>query len=421
MLRSLLHQLRERLDEPSWVRSAVPLDFVRSAQHAPLLEGGIDALFAGRRACRVEAWPRERHDLRASLVRGLCHGDPPCLQPDDYESEPATFVGVPSARVDPRWGLVQVAPGRFLEESVHSTRWLGSRLSKLFADPVRGDGFLEYVRDRDGVDVCRSDRPGRSLAGTYLLLNHWAAHNYGHFLMDCLPGPFVFLDALREGRLSLLCRPLLDFQRAWLVRLGVPSRAVVEVADPLVEVERLIFSTSLTCCWTPKPSTLHAALFRAVRRVPDPTTPRRVFVSRAARRGSRVMANEAELRRALFARGFREIDPGRHAVDEQARLFSGAEVVVGPLGAGMANVALCPPGAGVVQILPEPVAETWTAYLSHVLGHRSAFVVAPVVDRRAFTVAEGARDDVEFTYETPLAETLAAVDAFVEAAAARRR
>jgi len=410
--------VRERLERPGWVRDAVPVGFVRAADHAPPIDvapgaAAVDALVAPGGPGRVELWPREQHAIDDSLRRDLCHGDPECLRASTYPSEPATFVRLPAARVDPRWGLVQTTPGQFLEESVHATRWLGARLSKLFADPVRGDGYLEYVRDREGADACRADRPGRRLAGTHLVLGHWAAHNYGHFLMDCLPGPYLLLEALRDGRLSLLCRPLIDFQRQWLARLGVPARSIVEVDDALVEVEHAIFPTSLTCCWTPMPSRLHGAMWQTLRRVPDPTAARRIYVSRAARRGSRQMENEDELRKALFARGFREIDPGLHSVDAQARLFSNAEIVVGPLGAGMANVGFCPPGASVVQILPAPVAETWTAHFCHVLGHRSAFVIADVVERRAFTVADGARDDVEFTYHTPLAPTLAAVDALL--------
>lgn len=410
--------LRARLGREGWVRDAVPVSFVRAADHAPPIDvtpgaSATDALVAPGGPARVELWPRERHVVEDSLQRALCHGDPECLRPDAYQSEPATFVRLPAARVDPRWGIVQTSPGRFLEESVHATRWLDARLSNLFHDPVRGDGPLRYVRDRHGVDVCRADRPARRLRGTHLVLGHWAANNYGHFLMDCLPGPYLLLDALRDGRLSLLCRPLVEFQRQWLARLGVPARSILEVDDVLVEVEHALFPTSLTCCWTPQPSRLHGAMWRAVRRVPDPTAARRIFVSRAARQRSRVMVNEAELRHALFARGFREIDPGRHSVDEQARLFSNAEVVVGPLGAGMANVGFCPPGASVVQILPEPVAETWTAFFSHVLGHRSVFVIAPVVERRSIAVASGARDDVEFSYETPLDPTLAAIDAML--------
>lgn len=351
---------------------------------------------------------REEHPLADTVVRELCHGA--LLPHDRYVSEPLSLMHVPNARVHVRWGFVQVAPARFLEDSVHASRWFNPRLSGLPRDPVSATGKLPFVVARGEHDRCDTAPPRRTLAGAHLLLGHWAAHNYGHFFMDCLPAVFQLRDRLRSGELALLARPLARFQREVLARLGVLS-ALREVDEDVVSVEQLLFPNALTCGYMTNPSSLHRALFEALALRGD--GPERIYVSRAKRTGSRAMVNEAELVRELDARGFVAIDPGEHSIEEQARRFSRARIIVGALGAGLTNIGYAPAGCAVVEVLPDRVTETWTAHLCQVLGHRFVYVIAPVHKTNEVVVAGRARDDMAFDYETPLVPTLAAVDALL--------
>ena len=75
-------------------------------------------------------------------MRAVSHGASKCLDHESYWSEPYTFVRLADARVHVRWGIVQDRPGRFLDESVHATRWLNQNVSELPHLPTVGGGLL---------------------------------------------------------------------------------------------------------------------------------------------------------------------------------------------------------------------------------------------------------------------------------------
>jgi capsular polysaccharide biosynthesis protein len=354
----------------------------------------------------------ESHDLRDSILRAHSYGHTPLLSHERYTSTPLTYVHIGNARVDLPWGLVQVEPAKFLAESVHATTWFSKRLSGLPADPVSAEGRLPYIAARGDVDIARKRQPKRRLRGTYLQLGHWAAHNYGHFVMDCLAGVFGLREGLRAGRLKLLSRPLMSWQRELLTRLGVPP--ALEVQDQVVAVEKLVFPLALTCCYMSNPSLLHRDMFTCLSARRDHSAPKRIYISRASRRTSRVMVNEANLLAALSERGFRQIDPGQLSVHEQARVFSNADLIVSPLGAGLTNIGFAPAGCVIVEIMPAALVETWSAHLSQVLGHRFIYVIAPVSHTVETLVAGQARGDLQLHYEAPIDQTLEAIDSVIE-------
>ncbi len=86
----------------------------------------------------------------------------------------------------------------------------------------------------------------------------------------------------------------------------------------------------------------------------------RIYVSRSSR-GSRNIANEAEIVKALQARGFEIIEFEDYSVAGQAELMASADVVVGVHGAGFTNVSFCRPGTKVVEIFGDYVVPCYWA------------------------------------------------------------
>jgi hypothetical protein len=76
---------------------------------------------------------------------------------------------------------------------------------------------------------------------------------------------------------------------------------------------------------------------------------RRLFVSRRDATKRRI-ANEAALLTALRPLGFEPIVPGGLTFAEQVTMFSSAELVVGPHGAGLANALFMPRGSAVLEL-----------------------------------------------------------------------
>ena len=76
-----------------------------------------------------------------------------------------------------------------------------------------------------------------------------------------------------------------------------------------------------------------------------------IFIERGSA-SNRAMPNEAELAEAMREAGFTVIRPETLSVAGQMRFFARARMVVGSLGAAMANVAWCHPGTVVYELVP---------------------------------------------------------------------
>ncbi|MBR0560360.1 glycosyltransferase family 61 protein [Neokomagataea anthophila] len=82
------------------------------------------------------------------------------------------------------------------------------------------------------------------------------------------------------------------------------------------------------------------------------TTPVNLFIERG-QSPNRFVSNEAELSQALTQIGFTSVQPETFSLTEQIRLFSQAHIVIGALGAGMANLAWCKPGTIICELVPQ--------------------------------------------------------------------
>jgi capsular polysaccharide biosynthesis protein len=114
-------------------------------------------------------------------------------------------------------------------------------------------------------------------------------------------------------------------------------------------------------------------------------TPRRLLISRADSPFRRI-ANEAEVAEVLGAFGFETIVPGRMSFADQIAAFRDATHVVGPHGAGMANIVFCGAGAHVLEAF-HPLYGTW-AY---------AMVAPPLgLDYASMVGRDGESDDPQY-------------------------
>ena len=80
---------------------------------------------------------------------------------------------------------------------------------------------------------------------------------------------------------------------------------------------------------------------------------RRIFLSRTNACTRRCL-NEQQLMTALSPYGFQTYCLESLPVEEQFRLFSESAVVIGPHGAGFANMIACAPSSAIIELLPRP-------------------------------------------------------------------
>lgn len=90
-----------------------------------------------------------------------------------------------------------------------------------------------------------------------------------------------------------------------------------------------------------------------------------VYVSRLKATRRRIL-NETDVIDLLTAHGFKIYILEDMSLDEQIRLFNSAKVVVGPHGAGMANITFCRPGTSILEIFtPNWVKDCYWRISSH--------------------------------------------------------
>lgn len=247
------------------------------------------------------------------------------------EATDATVVG-PSALVD--------ASGYLLLEST-----LGE-YERLIDASVRAllSGQLPFETRFQNADIPGYDEP------VFLLTGPWSTEYY-HWITDYLIQVFA-IEAYRErvGRDPLVLIP--SNPPAWirdsLSFAGINHDRTLEWAGGRTSFSSVAVggsryhTMSARESHAPSPMTMAQLGDRIRVAVPEAKTDvadqaKRLYVSRADATDRRVR-NEGALMEILDDYGFERIIPGEKSFAEQVRLFSEAEIVLGPHGAGLTNI-----------------------------------------------------------------------------------
>ena len=226
--------------------------------------------------------------------------------------------------------------------------------------------FAGDIVQRSGSTLrVRAGEPGAALDGSYVSLKKRYEANYGHWLVDLLPK--AYLNEMSDGsRTASYIVPqtqnatLRNVYGESLGLLGIDASRVIPVGQGLTRVDQLDFVTPVSGHPRWKHQVLRdmrEALVNAVRRAPDgrqTSLPTRLFVDRPES-GYRRIRNHREVQASLDAHGFTTIYPADHSFRDQIRLFSGAEVIIGVIGAAMTNTLFAPEHAELLYLAPESI------------------------------------------------------------------
>ena len=184
--------------------------------------------------------------------------------------------------------------------------------------------------------------------GTALLLGSANSDNYYHWMLDSVPR-WKMLQAANwsEYDYVLLHSRSVRFQEEMLDRLGIPEAKRLRCSKNFVhQFERLVVPAMPSFPPEDVPQWI-CAYVRSL--FPEKAAgPEKIYLRRGG--GRRRLANEAELEKALEARGFVSIQTEKLTVAEQARILSSARCVVGPHGAALTNLFFAPPGAMLLEL-----------------------------------------------------------------------
>lgn len=234
--------------------------------------------------------------------------------------------------------------------------------------------------------VSTTNRVMRAARGINLL-NFTSA--YYHWVIEGIPR---VLDMLDEGvdldRFPLCLPPLESYQREFLTLMGItPERQVLSVGKgDWCHLDECIFPTAYfpfgverledPSGW-PDAGVLHRIRDRILERLPPPAeTGTRIYISRqqAAKRKF-TAASEAALAEVLETAGFRKVVLETLPWCEQVRLFAGADFVVAPHGAGLANLVFSRARA-LLEIHNPAETRPYFATIARELGMEYAYAIA---------------------------------------------
>jgi hypothetical protein len=244
---------------------------------------------------------------------------------------------------------------------------------------VLPDGSVAVESTQALVKPClpHAASSARPMEGDYFsLLSPYASDgNYYHWTHDVLLSLFAVAEHLPPGTRFIVQPELRDYHRDSLGMLGIGEDRLVtfdvareQEAPRSWLLERLWFSPG-PIGPTASPDALAWLREQAVASLD--TRPRRahrlLYVSRGRARHRRVV-NEDEVSAYLADRGFEVHVLEDYTLHEQIALFAEAKAVVGPHGAGHANMVFSPPGLVLVDLLGSEVNKCFHN-MSLAIGH----------------------------------------------------
>lgn len=107
---------------------------------------------------------------------------------------------------------------------------------------------------------------------------------------------------------------------------------------------------------------------------PNPDYPTKLYLSRKDIGTRRHIQNEDELIPALEKIGFTPIVCGEMSYAQQENVFANAQVILGPHGGALTNMAFAPAGTSIIEIFHGLQFNSWYKNLANILGHRYGFI-----------------------------------------------
>ncbi len=190
-----------------------------------------------------------------------------------------------------------------------------------------------------------------SLDGKTVSILVGAAESYWHTLIDVVARLALVPESIWP-KIRRVLYPSTGVRIAELLRLfELPENVEQREVRPYetFEVEELLQPSSLHGLFDYHPSLLSAVFARLRMKIDlSAHSPKRIFIDRRASR-LRKLTNEDELIAALP--DFLPVRLEDLSIEEQIRLFSGAEIIVAPHGAGLTNIGFSRPGTYVVELM----------------------------------------------------------------------
>lgn len=246
----------------------------------------------------------------------------------------------------------------FRDVTMDTTRWMISRQGVLVSE----SRYLVHTKNLSRSFASHASRTPRDLDDSkiWIVGANWAIRNYWHWHAQVLPAIIHSRELVppdERSRVAIASNELSQWQIDGLVANGFfPNQVIAFPREQVVFFRRVIYSDLLggrsVFASNEAKRTMRAALLEAGtprhRRV-DLQRSEKVYISRGDTR-RRPVANEKVLEAALVSRGFAIVSNSSLSLSEQIAMYSNADVVVAPHGAGSTNTLFMRHGAYFLEL-----------------------------------------------------------------------
>jgi hypothetical protein len=270
----------------------------------------------------------------------------------EFYSKCADYMDLPLQAAIPTSYIIKIPNGRLHTDSTHSVAIISAD-NKLI-------GGISYQMGNDKpeensiFDQTFFVAPKR-YAGTafHFLIGGAGDNNYFHWLFDALCRIHLLRKSGWYNQIDHFIVPgyELGYQQDTLRLLGIDESKIIAgniethiIADTLIATNYVRYHSHIPtwACSFLKNS------FPKVIEAGEKVYPC-VYVSRNDS-DKRFVINETELVNFLSKYGFKKVELGNMTFQQQVNLFGSAKVIIGPHGAGWANLVFCEPGTTAVEL-----------------------------------------------------------------------
>lgn len=215
-----------------------------------------------------------------------------------------------------------------------------------------------------------------------------SAENFWHFLYDCIPRIYSAMLARPDEKLTVLVPDCLPDAFRELLTCVLPEnfKPIYVPIGSWIKVDRLVMPSYVSRCEngflpTEYYEYIRSCVFKQYELAPVANPTERIYISRAQAKHRRVL-NEDQIIKYLVKYGFKPVVLEKMSLREQVALFTKADIIVSPHGAGLATTLF----SGKIKILvlyPEssPTPFFFTQFKG--LGQEHYFIVHDQFDENA--------------------------------------
>lgn len=240
------------------------------------------------------------------------------------------FCYLPNARVIGPSGAVLTSKGFLVEESLWS--------------------WDKWIKNDRSMISWRLPK-GNKIEVPCFLLNSNDSIGYPHWLMEGLPRLYALLKLPKNLRPVILASfKLSSWHKETIKLLGFEGYEVMEIEDKVYQINELIFPSYAGMPGTPHPVLCKWVVQKMKSHFEISSSRTRFYITRRLAK-RRLVINEDEIIEILNEFNFTIVEAEKLSVSDQIQLFSNAEAIVSPHGAGLANIMFAPEGSKVFEIL----------------------------------------------------------------------